>query len=66
MIANHQRGHAGPIALCYVSDLNVPAHRSVFAIQRNQPGIRRNKKQIVLVHRDAPMTDVLPGLFGWV
>src|SRR3954468_11426105 len=58
MVMHNKRGHARPVAFCDVRHRYIPAHTSIFGVQRDQVSIGRQKVKIVFVHRDATMPNV--------
>jgi hypothetical protein len=56
----HDQGrHRGPVALAYVRNHLVPAHRSVLRIQRNDVRVGRHEVKPALVHCHAAVANVI-------
>ena len=60
MVADYERGHGGPIALIDIGNLDVPADRAVFGIQRDHVRIGTHEIKPVAVDGDTALPDVVP------
>src|SRR5262249_19571732 len=51
--------HGGEVAEFAIGKWNIPAHRAIFGVERDEVGVGRFEKKIVPIHSNAALTNVV-------